>query len=136
LARQGATNVKLLGYLDAKSLTQEIESASLIAVPSICYENNPRIVIEAFASQKPVVGARIGGIPELVRDGQTGETFEAGNKDDLRQKVTDLLDDPHALAEMGKRGRDLVEKEFAPELHYTKLSKIYEDVVARARTVN
>jgi glycosyltransferase involved in cell wall biosynthesis len=79
-----------------------------------------------------VVGARIGGIPELVRDGETGCTFEAGNAADLRAKVERLLAEPEAAADMGRRARGWVERELSPERHYEGLMSIYEEA-GRAR---
>jgi len=128
---EAITNVTLVGYAEGQKLRQEINDAAVVIVPSICYENNPRIVIEAFASGKAVIGARIGGIPELVQDGVTGRTFEPGNAQDLRDSVLSMLANPQEIVEMGKRGRKRVEQEFGPELHYDRLITIYMEAMRR-----
>jgi glycosyltransferase involved in cell wall biosynthesis len=75
---------------------------------------------------KPVIGARIGGIPELVKEGKTGLTFESGDVVDLRNKIISLSDSKDKIPIMGKRARKFVEENFNSEKHYQKLMKIYQ----------
>jgi len=119
-------NVIFLGYMNQKQLKEEVKNSIALIIPSECYENNPRVVIEAFALGKPVIGARIGGIPELVKDGETGYIFDAKNTLDLKNKIEFLLKNPDSAAEMGKNGRKFIEKELSSELHYRKLMEIYQ----------
>ena len=102
--------------------------------PSQCYENNPRSVIESFALGKPVIGARIGGIPELVKDGQTGYTFEPGSVDDLRSKIKLLIENPDKVINIGKTARKLVEQHNNPEAHYQRLTQIYKMAAEKSMT--
>jgi glycosyltransferase involved in cell wall biosynthesis len=118
-------NVVFLGYRAGEDLKREITKSMACVLPSECYENNPRSVIESFALGKPVIGARIGGIPELVRDGETGWTFEAGNVLDLRRAIQSLLCDSGKLPLLGKNARTFVEKYFNSERHYERLLNIY-----------
>jgi glycosyltransferase involved in cell wall biosynthesis len=127
----GAKHIQFLGYLDKTRLCEEIRRSRLVVTPSECYENNPRSVIEAFALGKPAIGARIGGIPELVRDHETGMTFESGNVLDLREKIRYALADPERLEAWGRKGRDFVEKELNAETHYDKLTAIYHEVLTK-----
>jgi glycosyltransferase involved in cell wall biosynthesis len=94
-------------------------------LPAGCYENNPKTVLEAFALGKPVIGARIGGIPELITEDECGYTFEPGNSGELRAKKISLLKAPEKISEMGKNARRVVEERFNPEEHYQKLVAIY-----------
>lgn len=119
-------NVKFLGYKSGEELKNEIRRSMFIVLPSECYENNPRSIIEGFALGKPAVGAQIGGIPELVRDNETGFTFEAANVDDLRRKIKMMLNDVDKISRMGKKAREFVEQELNEEKHYQGLMKIYE----------
>ena len=126
LAQQEAiTNVEFAGYMSGGRLDRHVAAAMAVVVPSEWYENNPRSVIEAFALGKPVVGARIGGIPELVRHGDTGLTFAPGSVEDLRHQIEHLLTHPAEVREMGRRGRHLVETELSPERHYEGLMQVY-----------
>lgn len=124
-------NVFFLGYKTGNELTVEIRNALVVVVPSEWYENNPRSVLEAFSLSTPVVGARIGGIPELVKNGQNGLTFEEANSVDLREKLQYVLDNPDRLVDMGKNARRFVEEKFNPEKHYNDLIRIYEMVIAK-----
>ena len=129
----GIDNVRFLGYRRGEDLRNEIRSAVATVVPSEWYENNPLSVIESFALGKPVVGARIGGIPELVTDGMTGCTFEPGNVGDLRAKLHLLTGDPAGAAEMGRTARSVVERHNSPEGYYERLMEIYQRACAGGR---
>lgn len=130
---KGLDNVSFLGYRRGEELKRPIQRAMAGVIPSEWYENYPRSVIEAFALGKPVIGSRIGGIPELVRDGQTGLTFEPGNAEDLRAKIKELLANPDKIIEMGKNARAFVEEKLNPEAHYQGLMKIYELAFEKSR---
>jgi len=123
---KGLDNVSFLGYRRGEELKRPIQKAMAVVIPSEWYENYPRSVIEAFALGKPVIGSRIGGIPELVKDGQTGLTFEPGNAEDLRAKVKALISNPDRVYKMGQAARRFVEEKLNPEVHYQGLMKIYE----------
>lgn len=122
-------NVKFLGYKIGEELHRELRKSMFAVLPSECYENNPRSVMEAFALGKPVIGSRIGGIPELVRDGETGLTFEPGNVENLREKIKYLKENPNKITEMGKNARRFVEENLNPEKHYTELIKTYQRAI-------
>ncbi|MDL1959214.1 MAG: glycosyltransferase family 4 protein [Deltaproteobacteria bacterium] len=124
-------NVELLGYKSGDDLKNEVRNSIALIIPSECYENNPRVVLEAFALGKPVIGSRIGGIPELVKDSETGYTFTPGNALNLRYKIEYLLKNPDSAVEMGKNGRRFVEKELNTEEHYRKLMEIYQMALER-----
>jgi len=99
-------------------------------LPSECYENAPMSVIEAMAYGKPVIGARIGGIPEMVIDGVTGFTFESGNATDLREKLFHVLNlSNKSLESMGRAARRSAEQYFSAENHYQKLMTLYKKVL-------
>ncbi|MFH1957599.1 MAG: glycosyltransferase family 4 protein [bacterium] len=122
----GVKNIRFLGYKTGNDLDNEIKNSSAVVIPSEWYENNPRTVLEAFALGKPVIGARIGGIPELVKDADTGYTFEAGNAGDLREKIMDLISSPEKIVQMGKNARKFVEEKFNAEKHYKELMRLYQ----------
>lgn len=121
-------NINFLGYRIGEELKDEITKCMFAVLPSECYENNPRSVIEAFALGKPAIGARIGGIPELVKDNVTGLTFKAGDINDLREKIKQLINSPDKIIEMGKNARAFVEQELNPEKHYRGLMEIYRRI--------
>lgn len=127
LQTENISNVSLLGYKTGIDLFNEIRSSAFLVIPSEWYENNPRTVIEAFALGKPVLGARMGGIPELVHDWETGLTYSSGDEQELREKIHILLDYPEAIKEMGRNGRKMVENELNPDLYYQRLIEVYQN---------
>ncbi|MCX5687427.1 MAG: glycosyltransferase family 4 protein, partial [Candidatus Omnitrophica bacterium] len=126
---EGVENVVLLGYKTKQELGREIANSMFVVLPSEWYENNPRSVIEGFAYGKPVVGSRIGGIVEMVKDDVTGLTFEPGNSEDLHMKIEYLASNPSKIIEMGKSARLVAEKEFSGQRHYDGLMEIYNQAI-------
>jgi len=122
-------NVKLLGHLSRDELFKILADALFIVLPSECYENAPLAVLEAFALGKPVIGAKIGGIPEMIIDGETGFLFEPNNYEDLRKKLEFLINNPLKIIEMGIKAYNMVKEKYNPEIHYKLLTKIYEKVI-------
>lgn len=117
-------NAQYLGFLTGKALEDAVRRAKLTVHPSQWPENCPLSVIESVSLGTPVVASRIGGIPELVREGVTGELFEAGNAGELETILRRLLENPQLLARYeencGPTGFE------TPESYYRKLMDIYE----------
>ena len=129
-ADQYCDKIEFLGFKNGEDLWSLIRHASFIIVPSICYENNPMTIVEAYSFGKPVIGSRIGGIPEIVEESKTGYLFTPGNKSELEQllqKADNLPDDEYR--EMSRNARAFAQKQFNPDLHYNKLIGIYESAV-------
>lgn len=124
----GLTNVRFLGFKTGDELKKLIMEASFTVIPSEWYENCPMSVLESFAMGKPVIGARIGGIPELINEGVDGATFESGNAVDLAEKMRFLWDSPELRIKMGKIGREKVEREYNTQLHYERIIAVYKEV--------
>ena len=80
-------NVKNVGFQSGEALIDLIQKARLTVYPSQWYENCPFSVMESQMYGTPVIGADIGGIPELIRAGKTGELFESGNAEQLKEKI-------------------------------------------------
>ena len=118
--------ISFLGYLSGEKLKNEIKKSMFVVLPSELYENNPRTIIEGFALGKPAIGTEWGGIPELIKNGQTGLTYRPGNSDELRTKINYLIKNENLIKELGRKARLWVEEELNEEKHYKKLIKIYE----------
>lgn len=121
-------NVFFLGYKTGNELTSEIRNALVVVIPSEWYENNPRTVLEAFSLGTPVIGANIGGIPELVLNNETGLAFEPGDIDDLKEKLIYCINNRGKLFQMGKTAQGFVRENFNPAQYYDRLMKIYRGV--------
>lgn len=83
----GMKNVEFLGFKRGQELMDLVKNAHFVIVCSECYENNPMSIIESYSYGTPIIGSRIGGIPEIVIEGKTGYQFVCGDSDDLQQKV-------------------------------------------------
>ena len=80
---QAVSRIHLLGYKNGEDLQREVGNARFSVLSSEWRENMPYSGLESLAAQTPIIGARIGGIPELVEEDKTGFTFESGNVSDL-----------------------------------------------------
>jgi glycosyltransferase involved in cell wall biosynthesis len=87
-------------------------------------------ILEAFSFGKPVIAYRIGGIPEFIRHGVDGLTYEAGNADELSACIAVMLDDPQRLQEMGRAGRLKMETELSVEEHHKQLMELYNALIS------
>lgn len=119
-------NVVFEGYRTGKDFRALFRNTAFLVIPSEWYENAPMTVLEAFAYGKPVIGSDIGGIPEMVVEGETGLLFKPGDYQELREKIKYLLADPSMITGMGKKARSKVEKEYNEEIHYKRLMEVYE----------
>ena len=130
LVAQSSENIEFLGFKNKDGLWSLVKSASFVIVPSEWYENNPLTIIEAYSFGKPVIGAGIGGIPEIIVENKTGYLFNSGSKLELEQlltKANNLSD--FEYGEMSANSRAFAEEYFHPDTHYEKLFAIYEDVI-------
>lgn len=93
----GIANIQNVGFQTGEALQRLISQARFTVYPSEWYENCPFSVMESQMYGTPVLGANIGGIPELIRVGQTGELFESGNGSQLKEKILTLWLDKEKL---------------------------------------
>ena len=132
VSQKGICNIELLGFKSGDEKWQLLRNSLCLVVPSEWYENFPVTVLEAFMAAKPVVAARMGGLPYIVEDGQSGLLFESGNPEELAQKIRGLAEDPAGAVRMGIRGRSLSETKYGPEQGYSNLMNIFSQVQATA----
>lgn len=93
-------NIKNVGFQNAEGVQKLIQNAKFTVFPSVCYENCPFSVIESIVNGTPVVGARVGGVPELIDEGNTGLLYNADDPDELTDKIAALWDSHTQLSEM------------------------------------
>lgn len=127
---KGLGNVEFLGYKSGKELFDLVAGAKYVCVPSECYENNPMTIVEAYSLATPVIGAAIGGISEIVADGNTGYTFESGNTDSLIA----VLDKASSLGQedyvnQKKAAYQFAQENFSREKHLERLLGFYEMII-------
>lgn len=124
-ARTGA-DATFVGHLSGRDLHRLIGQSRALVLPSEWYENAPISILEAYALGRPVVGAAIGGIPEMIRDGETGMLVTSGDAQDLARKLTSLA----ALSvadrkKMGHAGRRWIAREFSAEAYRDRTLELY-----------
>lgn len=122
-------SAEFVGHLTGEALESTLRKASVIVVPSEWHENSPLSILEAMAHAKPIVASRIGGIPELVRDGVTGLLFEPKNSRELSSRLRTLLDDSGLRTKLGKEARRVAETEYSLSKHGDALLSLYESLV-------
>lgn len=116
----GHNNISFLGRINADEVASLLAGAHLSVIPSECYENNPMGAIESLCSGTPVVGANIGGIPELI-DSSCGEIFESGNAEDMAKAITRAWESDYNRPAIAATS---IEK-FSRENYYRRLIEIY-----------
>lgn len=121
-------NVEFVGYKIGKELHDLIRGAKFVVLPSIWYENYPVSLLEAGALGKAAVGTRLGGIPEIISDGENGFLTEPNSADDLREKIKRLFGDNDLCERMGRRAREMVIENNSPEEHYKKIMEVYKQL--------
>jgi colanic acid/amylovoran biosynthesis glycosyltransferase len=121
--------VKLLGAKSQREVRELIATASAMVLPSVItgygkMEGIPVALMEALASELPVVATAISGIPELVEDGVTGLTVPQRDPRALASAIERVLADPEAAARMARSGRERVEREFSLERNTARLAEL------------
>jgi glycosyltransferase involved in cell wall biosynthesis len=129
LATACGARVRFAGYLGGSALHEVIRDARAVVLPSEWYENAPLSVLEAYAFGKPVLGARIGGIPELIREGETGATFASGDVNDLAARLREYATLPDAeVAAQGAAARAYVAEEFSLARYRERILALYREI--------
>lgn len=113
-----------------EQLRKHIEQSAFSVIPSVWYENQPATILETYAVGRPVIGSRIGGIPELIDDSQTGLLCEPGNAADLAEKMRFMLEHPELSRTWGVNGNRKLREEFGRRSHYERLMEIYRSVLS------
>lgn len=103
----GKDNIKLLGRKSREETDRYMSISNCLLMPSLCYENSPMVIYEAFASKLPVLASNIGGIPEVF-EGGAGILFEAGNKKDLIRQMKWAVEHREKLKNTGEQSGEKI----------------------------
>lgn len=123
-------NVDFKGFIPREEIDQYIRSCEALILPSEWYENAPISILEAFSMQKPVIGSKIGGIPEMIINNYNGYLFQPGNRDDLKQQILKFNNDSALSQQLGKNAQKYYDEEFNKEKHMNLLLTVYETVLS------
>ena len=122
-----ADRVNFVGY---RENLQEIYAHFDLFLLTSDREGLPNCILEAMAMGIPVVSTKVGGVGELMREGETGFMLPAGDVASLASAVLTLLDDDQLRQRMGRAGRDRVEQEFSFTHRMQKIEDLYDHVVS------
>lgn len=125
---EGDERIKFYGFISESKLREHYEQANITVVPSIWYDNSPMVIYESFMRGTPVIGSRIGGIPELVEDGYNGFLFEPGNTEQLKTILAGLSEDSAKLEELSINAFNSA-KNYEVGRHIKKLTEIYKGLI-------
>lgn len=127
---EGADNIQFLGYKTGDELSALINGCRFVVIPSRCYENNPMTIVESYGMGRPVIGSRIGGIPEIIEEGITGFTFEMNNSMDLVRVLRQSSDISETEYEKMTQASFLFHKKhFSQENYYSQLIGFFNTLI-------
>jgi glycosyltransferase involved in cell wall biosynthesis len=129
VADQTRSDVRFVGFHAGQALHDIVRGSRAVVLPSEWYENAPMSVLESFALGKPVVAARIGGLPELIDEGRTGWMFESGHVDDLARVLVSVKGMPDAnLGAMGRAARGIAETLYTEDRYFDAVCSVYGEL--------
>lgn len=130
LKENATENIEFLGFASGNILWETIRKSSFVLVPSEWEENNPLTIIESYSLGKPVIGAEIGGIPEIIEDGKTGYIFRAHDAESLAEtirKAVSVTADRYEY--LSANAKQFAGTHFTQASHYEHLMKIYKQAI-------
>lgn len=128
-ARLGLTqNVSFLGAIEHHQVSEVLKNVDILVMPSVREEFGVAAV-EAQAMEIPVISTRVGGIPEVVLDGETGILVEPGDSEQLAQAILTLIENPALRRQMGERGRRHVLANYRWEDNAALMERLYHRFV-------
>ena len=117
--------VRFLGRRSPDELARFYRHARVVVIPSLWLENAPLVAIEAAAYGRAVVASRVGGLPELVKDGKTGFLFDRGDSAGLAESLRLLLTDPSLAQTLGAAAREQFAQRRSPAAHLEQILAVY-----------
>ncbi len=123
------TNVHFLGYLTPQLVTSAMQSATAIVLPSQCYETFGRVVVEAFACNKPVIASDLGALSELITSEYNGFLIPCDRINAWTEKLHWCGINPEAMQTLGKNAYQTYQELYTRSTNYHQLMKIYGSVL-------
>lgn len=122
-------NIRFWGGFDNRDIGRIFQEIDVLVVPSLWYENSPLVIQESFVFKTPVIASDIGGIPELVSDNINGLLFRPGDENELRDKLSKVIENP-SLLESFRRN---IEPPKSIEDNAQELEGIYANLISHAK---
>jgi glycosyltransferase involved in cell wall biosynthesis len=128
LRKDAPQGVSFRGALAAEDVPEVVAAAKAVLIPSLCYEGAGKVVLEAYASGVPVIASRIGGLPEVIEDNETGYLVEPEDVGAWVCAVSRLLDDAES-ERMGRQALLAWQRDFDPEQGLRNLERAYQSAL-------
>lgn len=129
-------DIEFVGRKSHQECMEILRNAAFLILPSLCYENFPLSIIEAFACGKPVIASRLGAMAAIVEHGKTGLLFETGNAEDLASKMQWMIENSDECAQMGRNARAEFEAKYTADKNYEILMDIYRRAIDCRKCAN
>ena len=129
-AAAAGSDIELLGYKHWPEIKEIVGKARFCVVPSEWYENNPMAIIESYAEGVPAIGSKIGGIPEIIKEGKTGYIFTPKNDKELAElikKAANLTREEYLT--MSNNAIKFAQKDMSKESYYNRLIPFYKQIM-------
>jgi len=123
-------NVELLGSLSHEKVKEILSECSALVLPSN-YDAFGLVLIEAMACSKPVIGTKVGGIPEVIKDKENGFLIKPGNVNELFLAIKKLMSEKKLRKKMGNKGKERVKKMFTWDITIKKMNKMYKELIRK-----
>lgn len=122
LKKEAKEHIEFVGFKQWNEIKEIAGKARFSVIPSEWYENNPLSVIEAQCLGTPVLGANIGGIPELIEEGVSGMTFESKNMESLKEKIKTMFNTSFNYSSIAHKAQE----KYNAENYYKQIMKLYK----------
>jgi glycosyltransferase involved in cell wall biosynthesis len=122
-------NVCFLGNISIDEVQIELSKANCLVVSSF-QENAPLSIAEAMAAGVPVVGARVGGVPEMIEDGKTGLLVDPYDVNDIAKAVLRILSDRNLAHSMGRQAKEAARQRYMASAVCKKTLQVYKEILS------
>lgn len=129
--KMSLNNVEFIPFVEKDQLIKLIKNAAVSVVPSLWYETFGLTVIESYALGVPVVVSKIGGVSDLVENGETGYVVIPGDSDALAEKINVIINNSKLQKKMGERAKKVVFEKYNENVHYEKIKQVYCDLLKK-----
>lgn len=126
---KGQHNIEPLGLQSPEAISDLMQQAAFLLLPSEWYEGFPLVLVEALAHGLPVIASNLGSMADIITDGETGLLFEPGNAQALANKVHYLLAHPQLMQNLGTTARQTYLARFTAEKNEQQLLSIYQQAI-------
>jgi glycosyltransferase involved in cell wall biosynthesis len=124
------SSIEFLGWVDEETVTNRMRDAEVVLVPSEWYEGQPLVMLRSLAVGTPLLTSDLENICEDVMAAGCAWTFETGNVGSLRDRLTELIEQPELAADLRKRCRDTYVESYSPAADLIRLERTYDEVCA------